>query len=284
VQRYSSIDEYYGPDDSKNKFILASFNSMETHLCQNCGNEYSENYCNRCGQKTIHRISLSHIGHEAFHAITHADKGIIHLFVQLLIRPGVVARAFIIEGKRKKYYNPVQYLLIIASIATFIVVTTHMMDYMMDVNPMRPSSQLSERQARFIKNASDFTSKYYNFVLLFQLPFFALGSYLVYRKHKLLYAEHLTLHIFITAQVTVLTTILMAFFVASNPRLFGILGSIVGILYTMVAYMQFFQERSFKGGLRGVFAYMLGFVFYLIFLAVIAGITLMVILVLKKAG
>ena len=99
---------------------------METHLCKNCGNEYSENYCNRCGQKTVHRITLSHVGHEVVHAVTHADKGIIHL--------------------------------------------------------------------------------------------------------------------------------------------------------------QFFQERTFKGGVTGVFAYLLGFVFYLIFLAVIGAITLLVIFILKKAG
>ena len=255
---------------------------MQTHLCQNCGNEYTEHYCNRCGQKTIHRIKLSHIGHEVVHAVTHADRGIFYLFLKLFVRPGTVAREFILEGKRRRYYNPVQYLLIVASIATFIVVATHMMDYLMQANPLRPSGAISERQARFLKNASDFTSRYYNIVLLFQLPFFSLGSFLVYRKYKLLYAEHLTLHIFITAQVTILTTILMASILSINPGMFTALGSIVGILYTMMAYMQFFRELSFKAALKAVFAYIVGFVFYLIFLSVIVGITLAVLLILKK--
>jgi hypothetical protein len=257
---------------------------METHICQNCGNEYTEQYCNRCGQKTVHRIELSHIGHEIFHAITHADKGFLHLFLQLFVRPGVVAREFIVEGKRKKYYNPVQYLLIIASLATFIVVYTHMMDYMMEVNPFRPSSRLSENQQRVTKNISDFLSKYFNVVLLMQLPFFSLGSFLAYRKYKLLYAEHLTLHIFITAQVTVITTIVMAFLVSSYPRLYSILSSIAAIAYTTVAYMQFFRERHVKGAVKGFSAYLLGLIFYFLFLGVIMGITIAAILLLKKTG
>src|SRR3954471_590669 len=111
---------------------------METHLCKNCENEYTEDFCNRCGQKTPHRISMQHIGHDLLHAFTHADKGVVHLFIQLFKHSGGVEREYIIEGKRKKYLRPLQYLLIIASIAVFIVLASHLMDHTMASSPFKP--------------------------------------------------------------------------------------------------------------------------------------------------
>jgi hypothetical protein len=251
---------------------------METHLCQNCGNEYKGEFCNRCGQKTVHRVSLGHIAHEAVHAFTHADKGIIHLFIELFKRPGMVAREYIIEGKRKRYFNPVQYLLIIASIATFVVLTTHLMDHVMQDNPFSSPSSYSKRQAEVTKEMTNFLSKYFNVVLLLQLPLFALGSYIVYRKHKLYYAEHLLLHVFITAQVTVISTVLMVLLVYTKPALFYILPTVASLIYTVIAYRQFFNERSFKGVVKGAFSYALSHLLYFILFTIVLTIVMLIVI------
>lgn len=98
----------------KTKGLLASLSFMET--CPNCSTllEKKFAYCPICGQSAhIHRFNLPHVFHEVFHALTHADKGLLHLIKNLTLRPGVTAREYILEGKRKTYFNPFTFLLLV---------------------------------------------------------------------------------------------------------------------------------------------------------------------------
>lgn len=88
--------------------------------CPNCGNHYKGKFCNNCGQKTgAERFSFGHIFSEVFHAFTHADKGFLTLFRQLLIEPGKVAYEYIVESKRKKYFNLFTFFILITAISAF---------------------------------------------------------------------------------------------------------------------------------------------------------------------
>ena len=74
-----------------------------TH-CLNCETVLSDGqrFCAHCGQKTsTHRLTWTHFQHEFFHALTHADRGILHLFKELVLRPGVVVREYL-AGTRQK--------------------------------------------------------------------------------------------------------------------------------------------------------------------------------------
>src|ERR1700730_19439583 len=80
---------------------------MHPTNCLNCGTMLTadDNFCPVCGQKTdTHRISFSHIFHEFFHTLTHADKGVLALLRDLAVKPGMVAAEYI-AGKRKKYFH-----------------------------------------------------------------------------------------------------------------------------------------------------------------------------------
>ncbi|HRD56577.1 MAG TPA: hypothetical protein PK504_00945 [Ferruginibacter sp.] len=72
---------------------------MKNHICQNCNNEFNGEFCNQCGQKIVHRITMPHLWHDLIHAFTHADKGFFHLLIALFKKPGAVAREYILEGK-----------------------------------------------------------------------------------------------------------------------------------------------------------------------------------------
>ena len=256
---------------------------METRVCNNCGTEYIDAYCNHCGQKATHRITLGHLGHDLVHAFTHADKGIVHLFLELFKRPGIVAREYILEGKRKKYFNPVQYLFILASVATFVLIATDFMDQYMQSNPFQ-TGRLSERQVRFQQQYLHILTRYFNIVLILQIPFFAAASLLVYRKYRLNYAEHLTLHTFIAAQVTVLTMLLMLLSHWTGTQIYTVLGSIISIAYYVFVFVQFFREKPLKGGLKGAAAYILGFIFYMIAIMVVMFISVIVFIKVTPKG
>ena len=87
---------------------------MSSPNCLNCEEnlEVSAKFCPQCGQKTsTHRLTIAHILHDGLHALTHADKGIFHLLKDLAVKPGIVAREYI-AGKRKRYFNPFTFFLI----------------------------------------------------------------------------------------------------------------------------------------------------------------------------
>jgi hypothetical protein len=88
--------------------------------CKNCENSFEGKYCPNCSQKAdTHRFTIKHFAHEFFHAFTHTDKGIFFLIKELFLRPGKVAREFN-AGKRKKYFNPITYLLIVMALQIYL--------------------------------------------------------------------------------------------------------------------------------------------------------------------
>ncbi len=255
---------------------------MAQHTCNNCGNTFEKGFCNQCGQKLAHRISMKHILHDISHALMHADKGIVHLFVQLFVRPGIVAREYIIDEKRKRYFNPFQYILIIGSIAAFVAVNSHFMEQMTKITI---PGNASTRQLAFIDGIIKFQSKYYNMFVLLQLPFYALSSFLLYRrKHKLNYAEHLTLQTFVTAQTTVLgmLTMLIIWVGGKSVIYYSLIVSLLSAAFQVFAYVQFFNERSVKGFLKALASNILGFLFFLITIVLIVILAVIVFLLITK--
>src|SRR5688572_10665036 len=87
--------------------------------CKNCDTPFEGKFCSACSQRAdTHRFTLWHFAHAFFHALTHTDKGILFLIKELLYKPGIVAREYN-EGKRKKYFSPITFLLIVMAIEIF---------------------------------------------------------------------------------------------------------------------------------------------------------------------
>ncbi|MBD3581781.1 DUF3667 domain-containing protein [Flavobacterium selenitireducens] len=87
-------------------------------VCRNCDRELAADFgfCPGCGQKSdLHRLSWHEIAHDSIHYFTHADKGIFSLIADLGSKPGSVARQYV-EGRRRKYFPPLNFFLIIAAI------------------------------------------------------------------------------------------------------------------------------------------------------------------------
>ena len=60
--------------------------------------------------------------HEVVHFFTHADKGIFYLVKMLATNPGKVAREYI-RGKRKKYFSPLNFFLVVVGLFVFVQVS-----------------------------------------------------------------------------------------------------------------------------------------------------------------
>jgi hypothetical protein len=212
---------------------------------------------------------MAHLGHDVMHAFTHADKGFLFMMIQLFIRPGVVAREYIIEGKRKKYFMPFQYILIIGTIAAFVVANSHFIEQ--TTLALGGAGKYSARQLAFMQKINYYQTRYYNFMILAQLPFYALATKLIFRRQGLNFAEHLTLQTFITAQAALISMFIMVAVFLLDHSGSSVLGfmAIVTALYQVFAYMQFFRVFSFRGFLRSFLVNFIGIFFFVLFVAFI---------------
>lgn len=177
-------------------------------ICKNCDAAYSDhyNYCPNCSQKSrLHRLTLHDIVHEAIHYFTHADKGLFQLIRDLFTKRGLVAYEYI-NGRRKKYFPPLNFFLIIAAVFVFVstqgtpqqktdVVKTHP-----KINQIEDPKERAETIAMYERGdrATRFTSKYSNLLAMCSLPLTALVFWLFYRRNKYNYIEHLVAGIYMT--------------------------------------------------------------------------------------
>ncbi|MGA0555737.1 DUF3667 domain-containing protein [Larkinella sp. VNQ87] len=221
--------------------------------CPNCSAnlEAPFKYCPTCGQSThIHRFNLPHIFHEVFHALTHADKGVIYLLKGLATRPGIVAREYILEGKRKKYFNPFTFLVLVLGLTLFFnsVFRPYTQTSRDLVERAKTGQYQSEQERQRIigfaerrQNLQAFIEKRNNLILFLAIPIIALVYWLFFLRTGLNYAEHLVAQVFFSSFYSLFTTLVLTpirpVFPGNNAFNYSQLG--FQLLYLTFAYYQF---------------------------------------------
>lgn len=81
--------------------------------CLNCGNTFTGEFCNTCGEKVYadHDKSFKHFLHESFHFLTHLDGKFLKSLKLIFFKPGQLAFDYC-RGIRKRYFKPVSLFLI----------------------------------------------------------------------------------------------------------------------------------------------------------------------------
>ena len=233
---------------------------MESKHCLNCNANLvkAQNFCAKCGQPaSTHRFTFKNFFHEGFHAVTHADKGLFYLLKELTLRPGLVAREYI-GGKRKKYFNPFTFFLLMMGL--FVFVDTYVKSNETTANRPIPEgiSKIKDPQVRAsveIKyqrgmEARDFMSKHGSLVAMFAIPLFAFFFKIIYYRREYNYSEHLVANLMFVAFSNLAFTLIVfplqavlkdtqwAFFIL-------ILGFLLQAFYFVMAYKGFMQLIGF---------------------------------------
>lgn len=88
--------------------------SVEKNTCKNCGNHFSGQYCNQCGEKvyTHHDKNIGHIFEEVFHFLTHFEGSFLTTLKTVFTKPGKFSLEYC-NGLRKKYFKPVSLFLLL---------------------------------------------------------------------------------------------------------------------------------------------------------------------------
>ena len=209
--------------------------------CLNCGADVEMNFCPRCGQTIhIHRYTVKHILHDFFHSFTHVDSGILFLIKELTIRPGTVAREYI-EGKRKKYFSPMQYLLLGIAIVTFLSVNLQLGTGLIGNYEVK-----GESLQNFTEQFLPFFYKSYNIFQFLTIPLTAFYSWLFFRKSGFNYSENMILNTFLIGQRHLLYLIFIPFlyYFPENSRDIITVHMIIWSFYFIYAYIQFFRPKK----------------------------------------
>lgn len=93
----------------------------KTTHCLNCGTDYQGNYCPECGQKAkTRRLSMHNIMDSIVSVFFSRDNKTVRTCWELIVRPGIVARNFIL-GQRGRYNAPMPLLVLLVALYSIVV-------------------------------------------------------------------------------------------------------------------------------------------------------------------
>ena len=114
-----------------------------TNNCKNCGHLTQINYCSFCGQRTsVNKVTLSETFHDFVNAIFSVNAPFFITTKLLFVNPGKLFREYL-AGKRKAYYKPVAFFILITIIYVVIL-------QILDFNAMDKVSEMHEKTSRFL--------------------------------------------------------------------------------------------------------------------------------------
>ncbi|HYG01336.1 MAG TPA: DUF3667 domain-containing protein [Chryseosolibacter sp.] len=177
--------------------------------------------------------------HELNHALTHTDKGFLLLMKDLVLRPGHVAKEYI-EGKRKKYFNPLTFLVITSAIAAYLSYKAGY--YQAFIGPNGKAHRVyMESMELMIEN-----SKLFELILIF--PLIALFSWILFRRKTYNFAENAVLAAFILGEMNLVKVCIgLPLFLLSGLSVQTIdkVFHVIILVYFVIAFRQFFQQNIF---------------------------------------
>jgi len=243
---------------------------VEKSKCKNCQTDFKGNFCSNCGQRNISnkRLKFSDIIVDFFDNVFNLHKGLFYTFWNLIIKPGEVGKDYI-SGKRKRFTNPVRYLIIAVAIQAF-------MDYWF-IHP-ELTQQPDFLQFPFLSENTNKSMAIWNHTLAIKYSFvhnlsmiliFPFSFLVIFRKLRYNFTELLTVNFyyFSTGLILTISTILI-YALGFDYQLPIAIIILITMSYVIWTNMDFFKEVKFWERLIKVLAALVLFILFRIFLVV----------------
>jgi len=219
--------------------------------CKNCGATINSKFCPNCGQKAeIHRITFGHLVHEFFHAMTHTDKGILFLIKDLIRRPGAVIREYL-DGKRKKYFNPISFLVITSAAGALISFKSGYY------------AAMNVQSARGNSEASQFANDNTKILAIFLIvPIYSFLSWLFFWRPRYNFPEHVVLQSYAIGFYYIVQSLIFIPLFLLMPQTALLNNLVLHVVFAI--YMGFVYKQLFTN--HAVFAFLKSLIMLVIFL------------------
>jgi hypothetical protein len=250
---------------------------LENIYCKNCSTLLSGSFCSECGQKYIDkRFTLKDSISSIFYAVFNTDHGFIYTSKSLILSPSSVIKDFL-NGITIRYIHPFRFLLIWATINTLLVIGLGTFDEQTQM--LNESLNYSQEQIEMNQKVQEYIKKYLSFVILLNVPFISLFTWLFYRKTKYNYAEHLVINAYGYALVSIFGIVSIGVEVLIGDPAFS-MGISILLNLGLMAYvlMQTFKENYFLSLIKFLVSFIMSYVVAIMLITIL----MIGILILKK--
>ena len=181
------------------------------------------------------RITVSSVLSEAWHSLTHVEEGLRRTIVALAVTPGKMMNDYL-DGDRKPFQKPFSFLLIVTSLYAVMI-------YFFHQNYLIPSA--TSFQDKLSNKLVILESKYYSWLQIALLPVYTLVCYLIFKKSRYNYAEWIVICCYVISFVLLLQIpfYILDSFLHSNETTHQILQLLITEVYTFYALNAFLKHR-----------------------------------------
>lgn len=229
--------------DTKTKY------DTTTEHCLNCDAPLSGLYCSQCGQKRAERLTIRFVISEAFGHLTNLDFGFLRTVVSLTRNPGSTCRQYV-EGKRQRVFNPLKYVLVMATLYALLVNLFH-------IDMSAPFGRFESPEEIALANLIVSLRGYLLFIIL--IPVAAIQR-LLFRKEKFGIVECYVFGFFTSGHLLWLSIILAVSGQFSTLVGFSSLW-LLGWAFMIWAVIGFYDKFTIGAGTKAFFLYLI-FVFF----------------------
>ncbi len=211
-----------------------------TQSCPACKRQTTTDYCPHCGEfQHPKRFSLGTVLGDIPNAVVNFEKGLLHTIKSLVIRPGETLREYF-AGARSKHYRPLNFVFLVGGLYTLLFSLANIQGVLTTAN-----AQNTSEWDLFIEEQS---LQYQAFLLLLQLPIFSLVTWLVFRKRKYYYGEHLIGNAYMVGEISIYQLIMFPLYMVLNNTagvdVLNFLYLIFIIAYGFFLYYDWFFNRK----------------------------------------
>ena len=228
------------------------------------------NFCSHCGQKSsIGRITVANFLQEVSESVFQINRGFFYTLRELFVQPGNSIHEFL-QGKRKKHFKPIAYLIVLSTVYFLIAQITDQNTWLGDIITgwMRGATE-QDANADLPEIASWFLINY-AYATLLLLPVFSLASYLSFFPFGKTYLEHIVINSYITGQQAIFYTLFILGNTVIDSEVMEALPVFIAFFYNVWVYWQLFPQGNRAGNiLRSILTYILYLIFSVVFLGIL---------------
>lgn len=224
---------------------------MEIQYCKNCGAVVTAKFCGQCGAKYSKKeISMESLFSVIVEVVTNWEQKMVRTLKCLFLNPGIVARAFI-EEDRRRYFHPVKFIMFWGGVNLFV--SNYWKVGLGDID--QDTTENGKLVLVWLAN-------YGTFFYIAVIPLLALSPYLFYRKTEPRFVHHAVILCYITGMnllISIPTIALEGIWKPFAPVRDAI-GAIFPFIFVIYFYYSYFGKPFWKSFLAGFFTLALLFI------------------------